>query len=129
MGSYNWEHKTILIAEDEEMNFLFMEAIIESSQASILWASNGIEAVELMKQHPDTSLILMDIRMPEMDGIEATLKIREFNTTVPIIAQTAYSTEEDRNKCLEAGCNEYLTKPISHKVLLSTIERFLSPNA
>jgi len=121
---FTWEFKKILIAEDEETNYLFIEAILEDTKATLIWAKNGVEAVE--KFNEDIDLILMDIKMPEMDGLAAARKIREKSISVPIIAQTAYAMSEDKNKCLNAGCNDYLTKPINHKLLLTTIDKFLS---
>jgi CheY-like chemotaxis protein len=121
----NWENKKILIAEDEETNYLFIEAILEDTKAKIFWAKNGSDAVQIFTQQKDIDLILMDIKMPEMDGLTATRHIREKDTAVPIIAQTAYAMSEDKAKCLNAGCDDYLTKPINHKVLLSTIEKYL----
>jgi CheY-like chemotaxis protein len=121
---FTWEFKKILIAEDEETNYLFIEAILEDTKATLIWAKNGVEAVE--KFNEDIDLILMDIKMPEMDGLTAAKKIREKSNSVPIIAQTAYAMSEDKNKCLNAGCNDYLTKPINHKLLLTTIDKFLS---
>lgn len=122
----SWENKKILIAEDEETNYLFIEAILEDTKVELLWARNGSDAVEIFNQQNDIDLILMDIKMPEMDGITATKQIRLTNTKIPIIAQTAYAMSEDKAKCLNAGCDDYLTKPISHKVLLSTIEKYLT---
>lgn len=127
MDNYNWERKKILIAEDEETNFLFIEAILEDTKAKILWAKSGIEVINQFKQNKDINLILMDIKMPEMDGLTAAKKIREIDPNVPIIAQTAYAMSEDKNKCLKAGCNDYLTKPINHRLLLSTIDKYLAP--
>jgi two-component system, cell cycle response regulator DivK len=125
MDIFSWEQKKILIAEDEETNYLFIEAILEDTKAELIWAKNGLEAVEKFKNN-EIDLILMDIKMPEMDGLTATAKIREICSSVPIIAQTAYAMSEDKNKCLSAGCDDYLTKPINHKLLLVTIDRFLS---
>lgn len=125
MNNNSWEHKKILIAEDEETNYLFIEAILEDTKAQLLWAKNGYDAVQVFSQQTDIDLILMDIKMPEMDGLTATRQIREKSATVPIIAQTAYAMSEDKTKCLSAGCDDYLTKPINHKVLLSTIEKYL----
>jgi len=121
---FTWEFKKILIAEDEETNFLFIEAILEETKATLIWAKNGLEAVERFDS--DIDLVLMDIKMPVMDGITATQKIRQKSARVPIIAQTAYAMSEDKNKCLNAGCSDYLTKPINHKLLLTTIDKFLS---
>ena len=126
MENYYWECKKILIAEDEETNFLFVEAILEDTKAELLWAKNGLDALNIIQLNSDIDLILMDIKMPEMDGLIATQKIRQFNKEIPIIAQTAYAMTEDKNKCINAGCNDYLTKPINHRILLSTIDKYLS---
>jgi two-component system, cell cycle response regulator DivK len=126
MEGYIWDQRTILIAEDEETNYLFVEAILEDTKANLIWAKNGKEAVEKFQQNDAIDLILMDIKMPEMDGLTATQKIRQHSASIPIIAQTAYALSEDKNKCLNVGCNDYLTKPINHKLLLSTIDKFLN---
>ncbi len=126
MEAYAWNFKKILIAEDEETNYLFIEAILEDTNAILIWARNGLEAVDKFNQYDDIDLILMDIKMPEMDGLTATQTIRKTNLTVPIIAQTAYAMSEDKSKCLNAGCNDYLTKPINHKLLLATIGKYFS---
>jgi CheY-like chemotaxis protein len=126
MNMFEWELKTILIAEDEETNYLFIEAILEDTKAKLIWAKNGLEAVQKFNENETIDLVLMDIKMPEMDGLTATQYIRMKSISVPIIAQTAYAMSEDKNKCLKAGCNDYLTKPINHKLLLTTIDKFLS---
>jgi two-component system, cell cycle response regulator DivK len=128
MDNYIWEFKKILIAEDEETNYLFVEAILEDTKAELIWAKNGLDALEKFNQINDIDLILMDIKMPEMDGLTATKKIRLVNTDIPIIAQTAYAMSEDKNKCLNAGCTDYLTKPINHRLLLATIDKYFSKN-
>jgi len=129
MEAYAWNFKKILVAEDEETNYLFIEAILEDTNAILIWARNGLEAVDKFNQYQDIDLILMDIKMPEMDGLTATQTIRRTNNTVPIIAQTAYAMSEDKSKCLNAGCNDYLTKPINHKLLLATIGKYFSKTA
>jgi len=126
MENYFWDCKKILIAEDEETNFLFVEAILEETNAKLIWAKNGKDALEKFIANSDIDLVLMDIKMPEMDGIIATQKIRQLNSYVPIIAQTAYALSEDKNKCLNAGCTDYLTKPINHRLLLATIDKYFS---
>lgn len=126
MENYSWEYKKILIAEDEETNYLFVEAILEDTKAELIWAKNGVDALDLFYKNSDIDLILMDIKMPEMDGLSVTQKIRQINKEIPIIAQTAYAMSEDKNKCINAGCNDYLTKPINHRILLSTIDKYFS---
>ncbi len=115
--------RTILVVEDVESNFLLLKAIIGKIY-TLLPAWNGMEAVEMYEQsQPD--LILMDIKMPEMDGLEATRIIREISREIPIIALTAFAFDDDRVKALEAGCNDYLTKPLSAPLLKETIVKYL----
>lgn len=114
---------TILIAEDVESNFLLLKVLI-GKKYKLLHAWNGIEAIKLFNEEkPD--LILMDIKMPEMDGLEATRIIREKSKDIPIIALTAFAFNDDRTRTLEAGCNDFLTKPISSLLLKETLEKYL----
>ena len=92
----------------------------------ILHAKNGIEAVAICRKRPDFDLILMDIKMSEMNGYEAVREIRSFNKDVIIIAQTAYALSGDREKSIEAGCNDYITKPINRHMLHETLRRYFS---
>jgi two-component system cell cycle response regulator DivK len=121
---FDWHDKTILIAEDEEFNFLYLREILVPTKANILRAIDGEMAVQIC-QNLSVDLVLMDIKMPRMNGIEAIRNIRNFNMQLPVIAQTAYAMIEDSEKCIGAGCNDYLTKPISSKVLLSLINHYL----
>lgn len=123
--SYNWKDKVILVVEDDEVNFKFLEAVLQDTAATILHASNGLQAVELCKSINKIDLVLMDIKMPEMDGFQATRLIREFNKKVPIIAQTAYVMENEWDKCFEVGCNDQITKPIEIKEFFEKVDRFL----
>ena len=122
----NWKNKLILIAEDELLNFKFLQEIFKKFGAEILRSTNGIETVELCKKHPEISLILMDIRMPELDGFEATRMIRTFRPGLPIIAQTAYAMSNKKEECLKAGCNEFISKPTEIKTLLDIMNKYLS---
>jgi two-component system, cell cycle response regulator DivK len=121
---YNWEGKTILIAEDEEFNFLYLKEILAVTKATLLRALDGEMAVEICRGS-SVDLVLMDIKMPRMNGLDATRHIREFDAALPVIAQTAYAMVEDDEKCLGAGCTEYLTKPININVLLSIIDKYM----
>ncbi|MBN1415379.1 MAG: response regulator [Bacteroidales bacterium] len=125
LPSYKWKDKVILIVEDDEVNFRFLEAILHESDVQILHAVNGFQAVELCKTINKIDLILMDIKMPEMNGFEATRLIREFNKKIPIIAQTAFILEIDMDKCFSLGCNECITKPIDIKEFLEKVNDFL----
>ena len=113
--------KTILIAEDAEINFILLRKLLEKTRAKIIWAKNGVECVEYFKAQPDISLILMDMQMPIMDGYKAVAKILEIDNTVPIIAQTAFGFMDERSKILALGCADTLFKPIDKKVLIEKV--------
>jgi CheY-like chemotaxis protein len=115
----------ILIAEDEEINFLYLEAILTDNsedEFSIVHAKNGQEAVEYIQKTPDFDIILMDIKMPVMDGFEATKRIKQLQPAIPIIAQTAYTTPEDKEKALTTGCDAFISKPINTNELFQIIK-------
>lgn len=114
---------TILIAEDEESNFLLLKTILKR-HCNILHAKTGKEPLEIYKeQHAD--LILMDIKMPEMNGIDALKEIRKFDTEIPVIMQSAYAFENDMESARQAGSNGFITKPINIKELKATLSSFL----
>mgnify|MGYP003624650745 CR=1 FL=1 len=115
----------ILVVEDHEESALLLRIILRKISREILHARNGFEAIEICLNNPDLDLVFMDIKMPEMDGYEATRKIREFNQEVVIISQTAFALSGDEEKGIEVGCNGYITKPIKKKELMSLIQRFL----
>lgn len=120
----NWSSKTILIAEDVESNYLFLEEVIGKTGAKIIWAKNGQSAVTIFEtSHID--LVLMDIQMPIMNGFDATRLMKKKKPNIPIISQTAYAMAEDRAKSLEAGCNDYISKPIPSQKLLDLIEKYI----
>lgn len=115
----------ILIAEDVESNFLYLKAVLSKLNANIFWAKNGIEAVEICNEENAIDLIFMDLQMPEMNGYEATQILKKKFPDMPIVAQTAFAMSDDREKALDAGCDDYLAKPIKSKDLLSVVEKFL----
>ena len=116
----------ILIAEDDEISKLFMLEIVEEFANEVLTVKTGIEVVEICKKNKEIDLILMDIQMPGINGYEATRQIREFNKNVVIIAQTAFGLSGDKEKSIEAGCNEYISKPIIKENLLALIQKHFS---
>lgn len=118
--------KRLLVVEDEESNYFLLERILKRTSANIVWARNGIDAIT-MAEKGDIDLILMDIRMPVMDGYEATEEIRKFNKHVPIIAQTAYALKGEKERSISVGCDGYISKPIDPKEFLETIIRFIKP--
>lgn len=123
---YNFNGKTILVVEDVEDNSDLLNLYFSKTQAELLFAKNGKEAVDICKSHPGFDLVLMDIQLPGMNGYEATREIKKFMPNLPVIALTAYAQLEDRKKCLEAGCNDFLSKPINKATLFMTVDRFLN---
>jgi PAS domain S-box-containing protein len=116
---------TLLIAEDEDSNFMLLEELLSEININIIRAINGLEAIEICKTNKNIDLVLMDIKMPVMDGYEATKQIREFMPDLPIIAQTAYTTDIDKNKAFACGCTDFISKPIKQELLISTIKELL----
>jgi signal transduction histidine kinase/CheY-like chemotaxis protein len=108
----------ILIAEDDELSATLTTFFVEKYSKEILYAENGFDAVDICLQNRDLDMILMDVNMPLMHGFEAIREIREFNKDVYIITQTAYAYEEDRKKAFEAGCDDYITKPLNRAMLI-----------
>jgi CheY-like chemotaxis protein len=118
--------KLILVAEDNEINFKLLNFILRRMNYKVIRALNGKEAVDIFSSNPEVDLILTDLSMPLMDGIEATRKIRELDKHVPIIVQTGFTEQSKNEKAIEAGCNSFLTKPVSKDVLLSKIKECLN---
>jgi CheY-like chemotaxis protein len=114
----------ILLAEDDEISRNYISIILNDYTAELLQAKTGTEAVELCRKNYDIDLILMDIKMPEMNGYETTQKIRAFNNKVIIIAQTAYGLSGDKEKAIKAGCNDYISKPIIKTKLQELIRKY-----
>ncbi|MCY1722566.1 PAS domain S-box protein [Prolixibacteraceae bacterium Z1-6] len=115
----------ILVAEDDEVSFLYLKNLLKSKNMKLFHVINGAEAVEAVRNNTDFCVVLMDIKMPVMSGLEATLQIRNFNKEIPIIAQTAYAMAEDSEKLLSVGFNEYISKPINKEKLLGLIQKHL----
>lgn len=117
---------TILIAEDEFYNYLYLETILKKNKITVLHATNGKDVVEICEKNPKIDVILMDIKMPQMDGIEAFKAIRQFNEQIPVIAQTAYAIENDKRELLSLGFTDYIAKPIKENNLLNLINKAIS---
>ena len=122
----NLSGKKILVAEDDSANYLYIESLLKKTNATIIWAKDGLQVLEILKSGELFDLIIMDIRMPAMNGIEATLKIRESNKFVPVVALTAYAFTNDRTEAIEAGCNDYLSKPVTVESLSTVLSKYLS---
>lgn len=122
--NYNWQSKRILVAEDDDLNFKILETILKRNQAEIIRAVNGKMAVEFSREK-EFDLVLMDIQMPEMNGYDATREIKKMNYRLPVIAQTAFAMREERDKCIEAGCDDYIVKPINISELQGKVSKYL----
>lgn len=121
----NWKDKRILIVEDDQLSSRFLATVLRDSQADLVYARNGNEAVDMVRENGDLDLILMDVQLPGMNGNEAATRIRQFNEQIPIIAQTAHAMSEDKDKSINAGCDDYITKPINISLLLRKISQYL----
>ena len=117
------ENLKVLLVEDDEISDSLLSEELQVISKEILHAVTGVEAIEKCENNPDLNLVLMDIRMPVMGGYEATAKIRKFNKDIIIIAQTAYVQSGDREKAIEAGCNDYISKPIDTFLLNRLINK------
>jgi len=126
--SYDFSGKTILIAEDVFSNFQLVKMILRHYKPTILHATNGLSAVEICQTNHDVAIVLMDVRMPVMDGYEATREIRKNRPKLPIIALTAHALTDEKNQCFEAGCNDYISKPVDYQKLTQMIDKYLKLN-
>ncbi len=125
-AEYNWEGKLFLVAEDDMFSYKLLEGFLKKTGADILHAEDGSQAVDMCKKNNDINLILMDVQMPEMNGLEATKIIKKLKKSLPIIAQTANAIAEERQKCFEAGFDDFVTKPINISELFIKIDQWLS---
>jgi len=114
----------ILVAEDDKISSLFISTVLKPFSKEIIKVSSGLDAVEVCRKNPDIDLILMDIKMLDLDGIEATRQIRQFNSSVVIVAQSALAFSSDRDLALTAGCNDYISKPLMRQQLLDTVKKY-----
>lgn len=125
LKEFNWDGKTILIADDIDANFVFFKAALQKTKANLIWARNGLEALNYIRKGEPVNLILMDLVMPEMDGFEATRIIKSINQKLPVVGQTAYPETISSNKLAECGFDTILEKPIRTNQMLMEIDRFL----
>ena len=122
---YNFIGKTILVVEDEAVNQFYFEKALKKTQANLFFVKDGFEAVEMIRENSEIDLVLMDIRLPRMDGIEATAQIKKINPEMPVIIQTASAISSMYDSALESGCDDYITKPIKIETLLSILKKHL----
>jgi CheY-like chemotaxis protein len=121
----DWSAKNILIVEDDETNAYLLKAYLKKTRATIIEVRDGKKAVEICKSNLQIDLILMDIRLPIMNGYKATKLIKEFRKDIPIIAQTAYALKADVTCAKDAGCDDFLAKPISQEQLFTTLSKYI----
>ncbi|OQX96487.1 MAG: hypothetical protein B6I20_14360, partial [Bacteroidetes bacterium 4572_117] len=121
---------TILIVEDEEINYLYINTLLEDIELNFktLHAKHGKEAIEMCKENPKIDFVFMDLKIPIINGFEATKQIKEFRPNLPIVAQTAYSTKEEKAQAILAGCDDFISKPIDEKTLNGVIIKYLATN-
>lgn len=122
---FNWEGRTILLVEDDPVSQILIQELLKRSGVNIVTKSSGKEIAQWIKKNPDVSLILMDIQLPASNGLDIVKEIRTFNKDVPIIAQTAYAMGEDKEKAINAGCNDFLTKPLNEELFFEILSQFL----
>ncbi len=120
----DWHNKVFLVVEDEEHNYAYIHEILKKTNATLIRAESGITAIESVKKQ-EIDLILMDIKLPEMDGYKATMEIKKLKPSLPVIAQTAYAMEKEKAACLKAGCDDYLAKPYEPNKLLEIIKKHI----
>jgi len=125
LQDFSLQDKTILIAEDEMLNYKLLETLLKKTGANVLWAKNGLDAIRLTTDNK-VDLVFMDIKMPDMNGYEATKQIKRIDPGIPVIAQTAFAFANERNYILQSGCDMYMTKPIDQKELFKALKMFLT---
>ncbi len=119
------ENTVILVAEDDFANYMYLEKLLRKTRARVIHALNGKQVLDLFNRNPDINLVLMDIKMPEMDGMEALSELRKKDLTVPVIAQTAYAFSDEVKKIREAGFHDYIAKPINSNDLFRLLYKYL----
>jgi len=121
----NWQGKLILIVEDVEHNYMFFSALLKLTHAEVKITTDGIQAVEFCKNNPNIDVVLMDLKLPKMTGLDAIKEIRKLRPDLPIIAQTAYAWVGQKEKVLNLGANEFLSKPVKRDDLLEVISKYV----
>ena len=123
---YSFKNKGVLVVEDNLSNFEFIRAVLSRTKVKLFWADTGVKAVEMFKKKRKyIDLVLMDIQIPEMDGYEATGLMKKMRADIPVIAQTAFAMSRDKEKSLDAGCDDYISKPIKPSDLLNMLAKYL----
>jgi two-component system, cell cycle response regulator DivK len=120
-----WKDKTVLVVEDDEINYFYLKTVLNPTGCSVLRAVMGNDVEGILQENKTVNLILMDIRLPDINGYEVTRKLRSLGYSLPIIAQTAYAMIGDRDLAIKSGCDDYISKPLSPAQLISLMEKYL----
>ena len=126
---YDWSSKKILVVEDDPVNYLFIEKILEPTKVNLVHTEMAMPGIAACREDPAIDLVLMDIRLPDLSGWDATREIKKFRPNLPVIAQTANAMLEDKQKSFAAGCDDYLTKPFHYEELYARLNALLRRNA
>lgn len=124
-GELDWKGRSILIVEDDKVCFSYLDVLLRPTQATILHAEEGQQAINLCQDHPEIEVVLMDVRLPGMNGLDATRQITSIRKDLPVIAQTAYATDDDQQAAISAGCWDFIAKPIRANEMLQLIRKYL----
>ena len=126
VNNFDWSDKTLLIAEDDHFSYIYLKEILSGTGVKILYADNGIRAFAECLKSKDISVVLMDVKMPVVNGLESARLIKKYKPQIKIIAQTAFAMPEDKQKCINAGCDDYITKPVIPEELYTKLIRMFS---
>jgi two-component system cell cycle response regulator DivK len=121
ISKLNWSDKTILIAEDDHFSYIYLREMLNGTGIKIVYAENGMRAFAECLKNPEITLVLMDIKMPVVNGLESTRLIKKYKPQIKIIAQTAFAMPDDKIKCINAGCDDYISKPVIPEELFSKL--------
>ncbi len=124
-GDINWQGKNILIVEDDQICFSYLDVLLKPTRVTIFHALEGQQAIDLCTIHPEIDVVLMDVRLPGMNGLDATRIITSIRQDLPVIAQTAYTSEEDQQAAFSAGCWDFIAKPIPANEMIRMIKKYL----
>jgi len=124
-GDINWQGRYILIVEDDQICFSYLDVLLKPTKVTIFHALEGQQAVNLCNAHPEIEIVLMDVRLPGMNGLDATRAITSIRHDLPVIAQTAYASEDDQQAAYSAGCWDFIAKPIPANDMILMIKKYL----
>ncbi|HEY9124643.1 MAG TPA: response regulator [Bacteroidales bacterium] len=129
IANFDWKDKTILIAEDDYYSFMYLKEILHHSGIKMIHVENGLRAFSECIKNNQIDIVLMDVKMPVINGLESTRLIKKYKPAIKIIAQTAFAMYDDMSKCINAGCDDYITKPIKPEELILKLEKHFSGKA